>query len=92
MILNTIKDKVVVYHNLRNRMSYSLWYNEYTECAIDVPVILSRDEIATLILKEIWCTQEDINTMENNKNPSIQDKIDLLRFKNNINYLINYEL
>lgn len=92
IILNRGEDRRIVYYNLKEKKAYTLDVSKDPEVSIEVPRPFAKDVVEGLILYEIGMLQDCISFIEESGDDmSNQDRLDVIRFKQNIEYLINYE-
>lgn len=90
ILLHLDKKLGVVYFNLREKKSYYLDHDK--DPVVEVIQPFNKDFVEKLMLEEIWLLQNTINFLEDpTTQKSEQDKVDVIRFKSSIDYLINYE-
>ena len=95
MILNEViqpqgSQWIVNYYNLRTKSAYTLVHDEFAEVSTEIPLIFNRDLVEPVIYKYLNDLTDDIDKLERLTIPTAGDKAEILRFKNQLNYLINY--
>lgn len=96
MILTKVNENqggpyTATYYNLVQKRAYTFVHDEFAEVATEIPEPFIREDVEKLIIAELWNTETSIRQIESNPNPTPNEKVDLVRLKNNLNYLINYE-
>lgn len=93
MILTKIDKKEkgygVSYYNLERQVAYTL--KEEGEGVTEVSIPFRHEPVEDLLGEYLWALHTDIDRLEAKPSLSDAEKVDLLRYKNNLYYLVNYD-
>lgn len=84
-----------IYFNLKKRSAYKLYYNEFNEVAIEVPLIFDEEVVKELVIKELEANENYLKSLTSIvalPGASYEDKSEYLRISQNIHFLIHYDL
>lgn len=91
MILIKLHNKSVVYYNLARVTAYTLSHNKATESAVELHLPFKYKDVEGVMIEELKHLDSEIKELENVIKLTNEQKTDLIRKRNKLNYIINYE-
>jgi hypothetical protein len=92
IIVHRNKDRRIVYYNLKYKSAHILESVKGSDEVKEIPQPWERTFVESLIWSELAVLKDSVDFIqESGENATPQDKLDLIRFNQNIEYLINYE-
>lgn len=90
MILTKITPKTgISYFNLKESRAYKILTDK--GMTKEQALVFSKEDVEPLIINYISFTQSSVEDLEKIKDPTDEQKAELVRLKKNLQYLINYE-
>lgn len=90
MILTKITPKTgISYFNLKESRAYKILTDKGV--TKEQALVFNKEDVEPLIINYISFTQSSVEDLEKIKDPTDEQKAELVRLKKNLQYLINYE-